>query len=958
MTADTPAHVVVTVHGIRTFGRWAADLGLLLAGSKTPPRLLSYKYGLFSFLAFSIPFIRRRRVRRFAAELKAWRTKYPSARFDIVAHSFGTFLVAHALLDDDTLRVDTVILSGSVLQPDFPWHRILPDKRAGRVVNECGDSDVPLIASQFFVWGTGMAGRLGFRAMTGTDAGLTNRFYRGGHSLYFERPGFMAAHWVPLLTTDEPVADIDERDPPTVFRTALVVAVQNATFIKAAGYCAVAAFLVLAIRDYRTSTRQAAARQLAIQADVARDQQSNPTLGGLLAIESLRIAPTEEGERALRRTLSQLPVRLRRFTTFANPPTAAIGERARNIAVVTHGSDVDISRMSDGQPMNVLRHPDDVDGLSVSADGRFVATAAGGWLYVWEAREARIAGRIRSRVPLGRLDVSSDGSRVLEVRPGSVVDMRLLDVKTGGVVKHIELPDGGVTDTAFSVDGRLVAIAVAHRLFPQAGGIRVWNALTGEPKPALTREGDAAAVAISPDSTWIAAGYDSGTIRAWEVEGKGNIEVSAGSPVRALVFSPKVVPSDDPSRGDAVPEGTRGEWLASLSDDAVRVWNMLTATQRGFVAAGAAVEAIAFSPEAERLATLRANSAWDMWTPVAPFSVAPRHSSPVLAAGISCHRNALLTAGEDGTLRAWDAATGRALEANSLFNFVVGREERFHAAAYVCDEGKDWLAVIPQFGLPLRSVSLVDPRTIGYLRGKPIGEAVSVMAPSPGGRSIALGTEGGSITVWTLAERLHGTPQLRSTFIYGGILRAIAINADGSTVAAAGRSGVRVWSSSRGAASIDVSRGASSVSTDDAGRYVAIGGDDRRTRVLDVTTGQVVRTIESRSPIRAVQLRGDGSVLAVAATGVDVFETATGNAMGRIADARDVDQLFFTRDGRSLVTIAREIVDVKPWSLDDLIAEGCARIARNLTDAEWGRYFGTRRYAPTCPGEPPPAVRR
>ena len=46
--------------------------------------------------------------------------------FDIVAHSFGTYLVANALLDDDTLKVDTVILSGSVLEPDFPWYQILP----------------------------------------------------------------------------------------------------------------------------------------------------------------------------------------------------------------------------------------------------------------------------------------------------------------------------------------------------------------------------------------------------------------------------------------------------------------------------------------------------------------------------------------------------------------------------------------------------------------------------------------------------------------------------------------------------------------------------------------------------------------------------------------------------------------------------------------------------------------
>ena len=826
------------------------------------------------------------------------------------------------------------------------------------MVNECGDSDIPLIASQFLIWGTGMAGRLGFRAMTGADAGLTNRFYRGGHSLCFERPGFMTVRWVPLLTTDAgPVAEVDERDPPTPFRMLLVVAVQNATFIKVAGYGLVAGLIVLAVQDYRNSTRQALARQIATYADVARDQQSNPPLGGLIAIESLRIARTDEGERALRRALSQLAVRIKRFTTFLAPPTAAIGDRTRNIATVSNGSDVDIHRMSDGQPMHVLRHPDDVDMLSVSADGRFVVTAAGSWLYVWEARTARQLGRIPSHFPLGQLDVNSDGTRVLAVKEGGEVNMRLFDVRSGREIKHIELPDGGVTDTAFSIDGQLVAIAVEHQLFPQAGGIRVWNALTGEPKPTLGREGNATAVTISADSSRIAAGYESGTIRVWALQGGSDIQLNAGSAVKALVFSPTVVSVEDPFRGDAIPEGTRGEWLASLSDDIVRVWDVASATQRSFVASEGPVEAIAFGPDAERLATLRTQSAWDMWTPVSPFSVAPRHNARIVAAAISCHRNALLTAGEDGTLRVWDATTGRALEANTMFNRIVGRSERSYGAVYVCDEQKDWLAVIPQFGLPLRSVALVDPRMMGVIRGKPISEAVSVMARAPNGRSIALGSEGGNVTVWTVTERSHGTPQLRSTFAYGGTLGTIAINSDGSIVAAAGDRGVRVWSSGRGNVSIDLPYSVSSLATDDAGRYVFMGGEDRRARVLDVSSGRLVRTIESQDPIRLVQLSGDGSVGAIATTGVDVFKTTTGEPVGRIADARVVDLMLFTRDGRSLVTVAGDTVQMWQWSVEDLIAEGCARVSRNLTETEWRRYFGTRRYAQTCPEQPSASAR-
>lgn len=961
--AEALTHVVVTVHGIQTFAPWAEELRNLLEATEVRPLVLRYRYGIFSALAFANPSSRKKRVRLFATELKKWRDRYSSSVFNIVAHSFGTWVVGHALLEDDTLQVDTVILSGSVLELDFPWHELLSAKRVKRVVNECGSRDLPLLASHFLGSGTSMAGLLGFRGMIGS--GLINRFYVGGHSLYFKRPGFMAARWVPLLTTnDGPVVEIDERPSGRSWLPEFLV--QNATAVKIATVLLMIGMAVRGTLGYITSTQQAMARQLAAYADVAREQQSNPALGGLIAIESLRKAHTDEGERALRQSLMQLPVRMRRFTTFANPPTAAIGDRTRNIAVVAHGSDVDIYRMSDGLPMNVLRHPDDVDTLAVSADGRFVATAAGPWLYVWDARPhvsthpARQIGRIQSHFPgRQRLDVSSDAAHLLEVREGGEVNMYLYDVKTGKIVRHIESNDGGVNDTAFSIDGQLLAIAVENVMFPQAGGIQVWDARTGETELALGRKGNATAVAISADSSWIAAGYDSGIIHLWKVGSNRDLQLNAGSPIKALAFSP-TMPNRDPAGDAAVAEGTRGEWLASLSDDAVRLWDFAASRQLSVVANDGTIEAIAFSSEAERLATLRANSAWDMWTPVAPFSSAPQHSAPIAAAAISCDGKALLTAAEDGTLRTWDAATGRALRAETIINPIARVDDQIYHAAYVCDQQGDWLAAVPRFVLPYQSAVLVALHIMGIMRSKPFGEKVTVMASSPNGRWIALGSESerqsdeteggnGSVTVWAVTEDWHAGPRLQSTFHYGSALKAVAVNSDGSTVAAAGDRGVRVWTSSHGKASIDVIPAASSVSTDDAGRFVVVGNDDRRARVVDVTTGRVIRTIPSDGRIRAVQLRRDGSIVAIAATGVNVFKTTTGELAGRIADARDVTLMFFTRDGRSLMTVAGDTVQIWQWDLDDLMKEGCARIGRNLTEAEWRRYFGANRYAKTCP---------
>ena len=90
-------HVVITVHGIRTFGLWQERLQALL-GTCPELSVLNYKYGYFSILAFLFPPLRWIVTRRFRMELKSVLDRYPNADIDIVAHSFGAHLVGHSLI--------------------------------------------------------------------------------------------------------------------------------------------------------------------------------------------------------------------------------------------------------------------------------------------------------------------------------------------------------------------------------------------------------------------------------------------------------------------------------------------------------------------------------------------------------------------------------------------------------------------------------------------------------------------------------------------------------------------------------------------------------------------------------------------------------------------------------------------------------------------------------------------
>jgi hypothetical protein len=204
---ESTRHVVILVHGIRTFGAWQDRLNILIDEHKPGVDVLVYKYRYWSIFAFIVPFLRIlaiRPLRRFLAKRKAeWGE---DTRVDIVAHSFGTHITAWALrglTEEDRPKIHTLVLCGSVLRQLFPWDTLLgPDGCVRRVVNDCGTKDVWPVVAQWFVIGMGIAGRRGFAGITGRAHGLVNRYFKFGHSGFFT-DAFMEEWWLPLLSEDK-----------------------------------------------------------------------------------------------------------------------------------------------------------------------------------------------------------------------------------------------------------------------------------------------------------------------------------------------------------------------------------------------------------------------------------------------------------------------------------------------------------------------------------------------------------------------------------------------------------------------------------------------------------------------------------------------------------------------------------------------------------------------------------
>ncbi|MDB5351339.1 MAG: hypothetical protein JWN86_2586 [Planctomycetota bacterium] len=250
-TGGGAAHVVITVHGIRTYGDWQADLKGLLEAAEPGVIVLNYQYGYFSSLAFLVPPLRwlvARRFRKFFAQ--AVEAAPEGARIDLVAHSFGTYLAASAIPHIPRGRkVHTVIFAGSVLRPSFPWYRYHQAGYLGRVVNECGWDDAILLLCQSAALMMGMAGRVGFQGMVGGQ--FMNRYYRCGHGGYFDRDDrLMRENWLPLLTGDGPIPPIDHRPRLTPLGGAKLFLMNNLQFIKIAAAAAMVMAVVLIPLDW------------------------------------------------------------------------------------------------------------------------------------------------------------------------------------------------------------------------------------------------------------------------------------------------------------------------------------------------------------------------------------------------------------------------------------------------------------------------------------------------------------------------------------------------------------------------------------------------------------------------------------------------------------------------------------------------------------------------------------
>lgn len=121
----------------------------------------------------------------------------------IIAHSFGTYIVASVLDRHNFVRYDAVVLCGSIVDRDFAWD----PTRVRRVLNDVAGKDaiVGLLARacvRRWIPGSGASGREGFR--TSPDSHIRNAaFPTYSHSTHFITSRHCRDYWVPFILDTE-----------------------------------------------------------------------------------------------------------------------------------------------------------------------------------------------------------------------------------------------------------------------------------------------------------------------------------------------------------------------------------------------------------------------------------------------------------------------------------------------------------------------------------------------------------------------------------------------------------------------------------------------------------------------------------------------------------------------------------------------------------------------------------
>jgi WD40 repeat protein len=736
--------------------------------------------------------------------------------------------------------------------------------------------------------------------------------------------------------------------------------------------------------------QEATAHQLAMQAELVADQAGElHEVGVLLAVESLHRSYTFGGNQALRNLVALLPLPISEieYGYNGNVSTVAFESDSRRLVLV----DNDAGAMSvytvgltiSREPVQ-MTYEGEIEEVAFGPDGqRLVTGSSDGAVRLWEVETGleRLLGRHQDEV--WAVAISPDGQFVASGSQGGSVWG--WEVSTGEKIFQVQ-QEWPISELAFSPNGQWLVTGSTD------GTTRVWDMQTGSEVNRTQGRTNLYEVAVSPDGQMIISGYGNvfGEFEAviWDVNSGEEITSvrHEGHSVGAASFSPD------------------GQWVSTVGTDyTARVWNIDTGQEIARVVHESLPLEIAFSSDGQEVISVDRHGV-RVWNPYRRTSIEMMHQGVVRVTAFSPDGRWVATSSDDGTARVWEVVTGQEIARVEHRGCVVEALSFSPDGRWIISGGRKVSS-----GDYKNSALVWEAATGQELARMEHQDGVSAVAFGPDGKLVVSGSQDGTVLVWEAAtgqevarmEHQGGVSAVAfspngqwvisgsgdgtarvweattgyeiARMEHSGAVWTIAVSPDGRWVASAGVGGeIQVWEATTGQPvswiEPDEWGAVTTVSFSPDGQWV-VGGSERGTiRVWEAISGQEVSRMEHEGSVQSVSVSPDGQWLASAgwdnnqegwSNEVRVWELGTGQLVSRMEYQGGVVAVAFSPNGQWIaagggVGSGGCTVRVWLWQSQDLIAEACSRLTRNLTLEEWEQYIGDESYRIICPNLPVP----
>jgi WD40 repeat protein len=700
-------------------------------------------------------------------------------------------------------------------------------------------------------------------------------------------------------------------------------------------------------REAEDQRRLALARQLAAQAELVRGtSEESLIISTLLTAESLRHRPTLEGDLAISRCLDRLSREMASLNHEDKVRWVVFSPDGQLLATASEDHTARLWNRQ-GQELARLNHEDAVLTVAFSPDGQVLATASKDrTARLWD-RQGQELMRLQHEDWVRSLAFSLDGKLLATASDDWTA--RLWDHQGRELVrlKH----NLGVWSLAFSPDGQFLATASEDKT------ARLWD-LQGQEVACMVHESLVSSVTISPDGQVLATASLDHTVCLWNPQGRELTRVNHDDRVRSLAFSPD------------------GQVLATASSDrTARLWD-LQGQELVRLNHEDAILSVAFSPDGQFLATASADHSARLWDRQGRELARLNHYDEINMVAFSSDGRLLATASADHTTRLWERASrevARVIHAGLVNAVTFSPDGEVLATAsgdktvrlwdrqgreLVCLNQEDAVlsvAFSPDGGV-LATASEDHTARLWSRQGQELvclkhEDSVLTVVFSPDGQMLATASADQTIRFWD-----HQGRELYR-LNYKAKVNAVAFSPDDEVLATGSEDHTarfwdrQFWELAR----IYHNSGVSSVAFSPDGQILATASADHTACLWD-RQGLELARLNHEGKVNDIAFSPDGQFLVTASEDKTArLWDQQGRELARLNHEDAVRSVAFSRDGQLLATASGDkTARLWLWRPEDLIAEVCRWLPRNLTKEEWPQYLGDEPYRPTCPELPIP----